>query len=494
MLTLDNVFYRYSEDARPAIDGLSFALSRGEMVAVMGANGSGKSTLAHLIAGILLPTQGRLHVPATTDNDLSVALVFQNPDNQIVGATVERDIAFALENLAVAADRMRSRVTDAMRRFEIHSLRSRQTMDLSGGEKQRLTLASATIQPPSILVLDEPDSYLDRAGRRLLDDLIADIRKNNQAMRIIRITQNPKVALACERLLVLERGKLVADRVPQKVMADADLCLKAGLRGQSSGRSKLIMPDSLLTGKSRAKSKWEIIAARRISFAYADRDALFRQFDFQLKAGEVVGLVGPTGSGKTTLGLLLCSLISPTSGTIEYCLADGTAKADVKPSPMAGIFQQPERQFFLPTVGEEVAFGPRNLGHKLSADEISRFLSMVGLFPPEFIARDPFSLSVGEKRRLAFAVVLAMYPSFVLFDEPTAGLDGEGVDRFIAIATELKTRGTGLLIISHDLDVLSQLVDRVLCLQTGRRPRELSVKEFLGDGEKTPSAPVSRDY
>jgi energy-coupling factor transporter ATP-binding protein EcfA2 len=145
------------------------------------------------------------------------------------------------------------------------------------------------------------------------------------------------------------------------------------------------------------------------------------------------------------------------------------------------MLQQPERQFFLETCAEEVAFGPSNRGRSLSSAEINSFFELVGLSPARFVDRDPFSLSAGEKRRLAFAAVLAMSPSFVIFDEPTAGLDGEGVGRFIALSRALRQLGVGQIIISHDGDVVRQLCDRVAYMTRRGDLLLLSLSELLGD-------------
>jgi energy-coupling factor transport system ATP-binding protein len=135
-----------------------------------------------------------------------------------------------------------------------------------------------------------------------------------------------------------------------------------------------------------------------------------------------------------------------------------------KPGWVVGAFQQPERQFFLPTCREEIAFGPGNFGQKLSEDQISCFLELVGLNPHEFLLRDPFSLSMGEQRRLAFAAVLSLAPSFILFDEPTCGLDPEGVGRFVSLSRALRQAGIGQIIISHDHPLLQTTCDRAISL------------------------------
>ena len=189
---------------------------------------------------------------------------------------------------------------------------------------------------------------------------------------------------------------------------------------------------------------------------------IFDHVSLRLRRGEIVGLVGSSGSGKSTLGLALCGLLPLTGGKLRF--TDSADKINACPSStgiVVGLFQQPERQFFLPTCAEEIAFGPSNRRVTLSSEMISSYLRMVGLDPDCFHSRDPFSLSMGEKRRLAFAAVLSMRPPFIIFDEPTCGLDQEGVGRFTLLAAALRQQGVGLMIISHDGDIIRRLADRV---------------------------------
>ena len=165
MLRFEDVSYRYAEDAPEALREVSVTVNPGEAVAVMGANGSGKSTFVRLAARLHEPSKGWVKVTDRAGRETPVGILFQNPDNQMVAVTVEKEIAFALENLATPLDEMEERITDTLARFGISHLRRRLTAELSGGEKQRVALASVMISEPEVLVLDEPDSYLDQAGK-----------------------------------------------------------------------------------------------------------------------------------------------------------------------------------------------------------------------------------------------------------------------------------------------------------------------------------------
>ncbi len=484
MIELTNVTYRYPQQDQPALSHLSLSIKAGEAVCVMGANGSGKSTFALLLAGLIEPQGGRLDIRVDNESPLPVGILFQNPDNQMVAVTVEKEVAFALENLGTPPDEMERRIAETLERFRITHLRRRLTSELSGGEKQRVALASVMVMQPPILVLDEPDSFLDEAGKTLLTDELARIKASTPVLTEIRITQYPHVARSYERLILFDQGAVAADGRPADIFADTDLCLRTGLRyrldaaqGSQSGMPDLSAPDG----------SPEQIVTRQLGFTYGNGREILRELSLVLEGGQTLGVVGPSGSGKSTLGLLLCRLLMPTSGEVELLgLGGQSLPPENTRGRVSGLFQQPERQFFLPTCAEEISFGPGNLGHKLTSGEIAAMFSLIGLDSDRFGGRDPFTLSGGEKRRLAFAAVLSMGPRFIVFDEPTCGLDQDGVGRFIRLCRWLKQQRAGVVIITHDGDIIHALADRVLML-SGDGGRQLFDKGWFFENPRLAS-------
>jgi energy-coupling factor transport system ATP-binding protein len=395
---------------------------------------------------------------------------------------VDKEIAFALENLDTPMREMESWVSEALRRYRITHLEKRLTTELSGGEKQRVALAAATVHRPPVLVLDEPDSYLDQAGRDILSEELSRMRSASESLIEIRITQHPHLAWSYPRVVVLDRGRVEADGPPKEILSDRSFCLRTGLGfsldddRQISARAHLLArPDGRKCGPSR-------IAVENVAFGYGKNNTVFAGLNLELNAGETVGLVGPTGSGKSCLGLLLSGILRPTGGRIVYLDSEGRVVSEHnRPGWVTSVLQQPERQFFLSTCSEEVAFGPANLGRTLTNEEVRDFLDLVGLDPARFAQRDPFSLSVGEKRRLAFAAVLSMTPFFVVFDEPTSALDQEGVGRFITLSRLLKEKRIGQIVISHDGDIIEGLADRVVYLPGDGSCQLLSTGELLAN-------------
>lgn len=459
MIKLENITYSYSKDSPVVLKNINLAIAPGESVCVMGANGSGKSTFAKLISGLIEPDRGELSIENNIEKDLPVGLIFQDPDNQMVAVIVENEIAFTMENLGYPFNKMESLVHEALQKFSIEPLRKRITSELSGGEKQRVALSSVMIFQPDILILDEPDSFLDERGKQALYSELEKIRIEKPDMIQIHITQYPHISLKYNRLIVFHNGEIVADDKPENIFSDTEFTNQTGLSYQRDAQLPTVPK---ISGH---QNKIHKICLEKITFNYSDQIKVLNNLSGCFTAGEITGMVGYSGSGKSTLSLLLCNLLQPTSGKIKYYNKnDQPIESSAISGKISALFQQPEKQFFLPTCEEEVKFGPKNFGYNLSDDETKLYFEMVGLNFKELAGRDPLTLSGGEKRRLAFACVISMSPDFIIFDEPTCGLDPVGVGLFIQLATVLKQNGSGIIIISHDGILLSHLADRLLII------------------------------
>lgn len=453
MCGLEQVTFQFSKATTPLLREVSFHIAPGERVAMMGANGSGKSTIALLLAGLLKPTNGKVHLPSLQSGMLPVGLLFQNPDEQLIASTVERDVAVGLENLGVSPDEMKYRVTEILERFRIGHLQKRLVAELSGGEKVRVALAGVMITRPSLLILDEPDSYLDEVGKQILLAEFNRLYATNPEIAILHITQYRHIAAQYQRLVIVGSGAIIHDGAPQSILTPS-----AKLKHVQNVEAKQNVPvQSTLT-------------VSKLAHRYDDQP-VFENLSFTLKTGQVMAVVGSSGSGKSTLALVLCSLLKQSSGTIEVQNATQT--------PVTMLFQFPERQFFLSTCKQELIFGPKNYGRNPSDDEINQWLLQVGLDVPTYIGRDPLSLSGGEKRRLAFALPFGLPAQFIIFDEPTAGLDEAGVTSFYELVESLKRNGKGVIIISHDGETVKSLADSVLVLSPKQQPKLFSASNFF---------------
>lgn len=482
MIRIRDLTYGYDRESTPVLNRINLTIKQGETLCVMGSNGSGKTTLARIIAGLIETDSSSIDLAGERAGRVPVGILFQNPDNQMVAVTVQKEIAFALENCGTPLAEMEKRVTDTLKQFSISHLARRLTSDLSGGEKQRVALASVMISRPPILVLDEPDSFLDEVGKQALSEELKRIQRDVPETTIIHITQYPHVARNYPRLLVIHDGSVIYDGVPEQFLADRHRRHQAGLCYMLDGSGHVEVPES---GVELAGSEVSVTTIRLsdVGFSYPGQDSIFAGLNMDIGRGEILGVVGPSGCGKSTLGLLLCGLFDPSNGRVEYLDNNGCAvDRKILTGQVSTVLQQPERQFFLPTCADEVAFGPNNLERPLSDEQISAHIHMVGLSHSDFAHRDPYTLSAGEKRRLAFAAVLSMAPRFVIFDEPTCGLDPEGTGRFVLMARQLRDRGMGLTIITHDGNIINRLADRVLHMSGDGGYELMTRSEFFSGG------------
>jgi len=480
MISLDCVSYNYPGREKQALSDITLKISAEESICILGSNGSGKSTFASLIAGAIKPTKGTLNIFSSHGNKCrKTGMLFQNPDNQTVATEVDKEIAFNLETDAVQLDEMRKRVADHIDSFGLTSIARRAISTLSGGEKQLVSLAAVTIDNPPIIILDEPDAFLDSSGQKLLADEINRLRAENDRLIEIRITHRPSVAEKYSRICILHNGEAVFDGSPDVILFNNNKLFQYGLVDDSTmpGNSMAALRNT--QNMNRLKDKDSKISLQQVTFGYENNIEVVSDLSLEINSGEIVAIVGQMGSGKSTIGHLVCGLLTPVSGAVNFQDEKGTQLIQrVQAGTIVGAFQQPEKQFFLESCRDEILFGPRNLGKDLSNDDIASIMDEVGLDFEEFAERDPQALSMGEKRRLAFAALLAMSPSFILFDEPTAGLDLVGESQFIALVGRLRARGVGILIISHDYSLIARIVDRIYLIDKPDRIYEISAKEF----------------
>ena len=505
----------------PVLRGIDLVFREGESVSLIGANGSGKTTLIRCLNGLLQPTAGDVRVDGLSVCDASqiheirrrVGMVFQNPDDQIVSAQVEREIAFGLENLGVPSEEMQGRVRDVLNRFSLDRYRVHPPHLLSGGERQRLAIASVLAMRPRYLLLDEPTALLDPGSRRLLLELLSDLHRSGEVTPIL-ITQNPGEAARSDRVIAISEGQVVLDGTPSELFsradalkqvglglpAAADIAARVGLRPPmppspeglaerlSPPRGKSLVRD--LPTSTPVQAGPGIIEAHGLRHVYnpglSTETVALHRLDLEVATGSHLSLVGPSGSGKSTLAQHLNGLLEATEGELSVCGISVPETKDLRDlrRRVGLIFQFPEAQLFADTVSDDVAFGPMNLGMEGVEERVQQALRDVGLVPERFLSRSPFGLSGGEKRRVAIAGVLAMRPEVLILDEPTAGLDPSGSREIEGLLARLKAEGTTLLMVSHDMDCVAHLSDRVVALDGGRLCFDASPAAAFADRER----------
>ncbi len=488
MIKFEKVFFSYP-GGQPVLKGIDLDIAKGEWVAMVGSNGSGKTTLALLINGILKADSGLLLVDNLNPSEREesrklkqkVGLVFQNPDNQLVSSTVEREIAFSLENTGVPYDSMKEQVDWSLEFFELNHIRKRLTSELSGGEKQKVALAAVMVVRPDILILDEPGSYLDESGKNLLNRAINSLLKERPDLTLMHITQYASVAEKYTRLIAFNEGEIVDDGNPEEVFRRAKdeqnlgigIPLKYRIMKKKLGKPVEKEDTGLAPGHHAANTG--TISMDSVSYSYNtfDHKALFENISLDISVDRVYGLVGPSGSGKTTMLQIMAGLLVPQKGNVTH---SGFSKFK---NPVTMSFQQPERQFFKETVEQELRFGGENIGLPDIDEAVSSCYRLIGMDREKFSERNPFTLSGGEKRRLAFGTILSLNPSFIFFDEPTCALDYSGIELFKKMVRHLKAKGIGIVIVSHFGDIIFELAEEIITLRGGRIVSLKSKRDFF---------------
>lgn len=238
ILSFNQVTYSYTPEEphrQNAVEDVSFTINKGEWITIVGHNGSGKSTMAKLMSGLLMPQQGEVRIKreVLTEENIwdirsQIGIVFQNPDNQFVGATVQDDVAFSLENNGVPHEEMVKRVHNALRQVKMENFINHEPHHLSGGQKQRVAIAGALAMHPQILILDEATSMLDPQGREEVLTIVEALRKEI-GLTVLAITHDLEEALLADRIIFMNAGKKYAEGPPEEIFALGDDLVQFGL-------------------------------------------------------------------------------------------------------------------------------------------------------------------------------------------------------------------------------------------------------------------------
>jgi energy-coupling factor transport system ATP-binding protein len=494
MITIDHLTYTYPNSNRRALQDVSWQVAAGEFILVAGPSGSGKSTLLRCLNGLVPHFTGGtvsgevvvngLNALAQGPHALSrhVGFVSQNPEAQAVLDRVEPEIAFGLENAAVPVQEMRVRVEEVLDLLDLTPLRERPLTKLSGGERQRVAIASALALRPQILVLDEPTSQLDpqsaeevlRALVRLNEDLgLTIILAEHRLERVLRYV---------DRITYLENGRITVDDLVQPAVAKIPQLPPLVRLGRELGWNPL--PLTVKEGKRFAREGVKgcgdervkgcggegvnftrsLLKATDISFAYNGRSALNR-VSLDVNPGETVAVMGRNGAGKSTLLKCLMGLLTPNSGEIVLNGkgVNGRAVADIS-REAAYLPQNPDDLLFAESVAEELTITLRN-HNLLHRNGVAGMLDQLGL--AQVSDEYPRDLSVGQRQRVALGAVTITRPKLLLLDEPTRGLDYEAKETLVSIWRQWLAEGMGLLLVTHDVELVAQIADRVILLSQG---------------------------
>lgn len=529
------------------LKGVDLTIKKGEFIALLGRNGSGKTTFSKQLNAILRPSEGTVTVDEMGTRDAEklydirqhVGMVFQNPDNQMVAANVEEEVAFGPENLGMESDTIVARVKQALEQVRMWKRRKTAPNHLSGGQKQRIAIAGILAMHPDYIVLDEPTAMLDPKGRKEVMEALQRLNQE-QEMTVILITHDMEEAALASRVILLADGQMRFDGRPEKFFGADALLAEMGMEAPLSYRVRKLIDSDVFEKKigdarveeatidkrekvaeyDKTGREWEasselvdkkknkkaeaetdeknqdLLSLQHVSYIYSPGTAYEKvaldDVNLSLGKGEIVGLAGHTGSGKSTMIQLLNGLLKPTGGTVTFEGKDIHAKGysgNYLRSKVGMVFQYPEHQMICDTVWEDVAFGPSKQGLTGEACEtrVEEALRFVDL-PEKYYQASPLQLSGGQKRRVAIAGVLAMQPEYIILDEPAAGLDAAGkCEIFDRIRRMSREQGIGVLLVSHSMEDLAEYADRIIVLDDGKkilddRPAQIFAKrETLAD-------------
>ena len=504
ILRFEGVSYRYPGVESWALNGVDLTLRPGESALIAGSSGSGKSTLCRACIGLVPHFHhgewiGKVFVDGLDTSQHPVhelfrhaGLVFQNTDAQLFNQTVESELTYGLESLGLSHDEIEQRLNWASQLAELGDLMDRPPHLLSGGEKQRVALGSIIALQPRLLLLDEPFTHLDPQGTEELRRILRMMKSEGMALILVEHRLH-EIIQDVGQIIVLHQGKIAAKGPPDQVLArevsDYGLNLpplirlfrEMGLKGRPLSvedaikelkNQDLPTPFSARLLKEGKKASISfpgtsppVVEAEDICFSYRGLPVL-QDIHFNLLRGESVALVGRNGAGKTTLIKHLNGLLRPHSGRLKI-LGQETLRRQVSElSRHVGfVWQNPNDQLFQPTVREEVLTGPKALGSYDSSwcEELFDRFGLVSL-----LERSPFTLSEGQKKRVAFAAALAVKPELVVLDEPTAGQDELFRRELAKFIVELRREERTVLLVTHDLEFAAEHANRWLVLAEGR--------------------------
>jgi energy-coupling factor transport system ATP-binding protein len=508
LVEVDGLTFRYRRATEPAIRDVSLAIHPGEVVLVAGPSGCGKSTLIRAMNGLIphaysgdlagtVLVEGRL----TTELKLrdiarTVGTVLQDPAKQIVGATVEAELAFGPENLGLPREEIRERIRSVSARAAIEPLLGRETSALSGGERQLLAMAGILMMQPRLYVVDEPLANLDPATAARLLATLRDLADAGDAVVIVEHRVEEALELRPDRVLYLEEGETrylgpvdrfldIAD--PANVRLPFEVVLA---RARSDAEAAAVPPGALRPrprpGPAAADEAPPRLEFRDVHASIEGRPIL-HGLTASLGRAEVVAVLGPNGSGKTTAFRTAIRLLPVTRGTVLVDGDDAVTRTTASLATVFGyVFQSPSQMLFAQTVREELAFGPLNLGHDpaliegVSADALRR-TSLDGL--EGILDRPPLTLSFGQQKRLALAIALSLEPATLILDEPSAGQDHRTAEAFIREVLAIPGLES-IYLITHDVDLALTHADRILLFRDGRIVADGPPVEVIKDSDR----------
>lgn len=524
-IKVTNLKYKYPQTTELALNGLSFEIKAGEFIGIIGENNSGKSTLCQAFVG-LVPNfyRGAFGGSVVIENTKSgksinvaktpvsktcqtVGLVFQNPFNQLTGAkeTVFEEVAYGLQNFGIPKEEIIRRVNYVLELLDISAYKDRHPFDLSGGQMQRVAIASILAMEPEVIVLDEPTSQLDPQGS---EEVFSAVDKLTKAGIIVIMVEHKmeKIAKYSDRVMLLHQGKLIDFDTPQKVFSRDDLeqygvsapaftqiCKKLGKKLPNGlypvtleEAQGLLKADASRTFASKEVDSilyQEVLKAQGLNFHYTEGTPILKDVNLTID-GRTTAIIGQNGAGKTTLVKLYKGLLKPVQGTISF-MGEDIAKSTVASlaSKVGFVFQNPNDQIFKTTVIDEVMFGPLQIGMKpeVAKKKAMEALELVQL--TKYAKENPYDMGLSQRKFVAIASILAMDTQVLILDEPTIAQDYKGKEILKNIINKLRSEGKTVITIIHDMDFVAECFERTIVFAKGQVLADGDTREVFAKKE-----------
>lgn len=493
MIVFSNVSLIYPNSTKTIIEDLSFTLTEGELVLVMGSTGAGKSSLLRLINGLVPHHTGGILAGDISVNGIStrevkpgglahlIGIVGQNPLNGFVCDKVEEELAFGMETLNTPPDVMRKRVEEVLDLLSVAHLRNRSIATLSGGEQQRVAIGSALVMHPKILVLDEPTSALDPIAAEEVLSIVHRLVHDLGLTVVISEHKLERVIQFADRIIHMKGDGRTEIGFPQEILKNSDIAPPLIHLARALGlpevsltvrdmrrESETIRRD--LSGIHEATQATplvsntpEIIKVEKVSLSYANTIAL-RDVSLSIHQGEIVAVMGRNGAGKSSLLRSITGILNTTQGRITVLGSDPSKlRGHTRIQTIGFIPQEPSDLLYGQSVKEECESADRD--NKIPAGET--FALLARLVPGISPATHPRDLSEGQRLALALSVVLSSSPKVLILDEPTRGLDYSAKSSLIATLKTFTAAGCAVIIATHDVELVAEVATRVVFIADG---------------------------
>ncbi|WP_068672637.1 ABC transporter ATP-binding protein [Oceanobacillus sp. Castelsardo] len=489
LLHIENYSFDYESLNQPIINRILFSLDKNETTILMGASGSGKSSLALCLNGLYPDavegvSSGDIYYHGKNIRDFKkgelnqkIGIVFQDPESQFCMITVEDELAFTLENIKIPTSEMPKRISEGLKLVGMDGYQNRKIHELSGGQKQKIALASVLLLEPNILILDEPTANLDPVSSLEFIQLIKSVQEKHElAVLIIEHQADDWLDIVDKVLVMGKNGEIIANGNVNSIFIEKRSLIES--EGVFLPKRFSNTADSFRNYVHSPLPLEEVILTVENMSFYRKKQTVLREINLEIQRGEFIAIIGENGAGKSTLIQLISGLLFPDKGNINFFdkPIDRWNDKELR-KKMGYVFQNPEHQFITDTVSDELTFGLKLNGY--SEKEIksisTNLMKQFHLEKHRF--SNPFSLSGGQKRRLSVATMMDETLDILFFDEPTFGQDAGTTRELMNMVGLLREKGTTIVFVTHDMDIVD-ITNRAIVLneQTivyNGEPREL---------------------